>query len=49
MLKKFNEYLRDKGIQVESFTPDTPKNTHTTDGKDDIPSLFDLFDNLFKF
>ena len=34
MLKKFNEYLRDKGIQVESFTPDTPKNTHTTDGKD---------------
>ena len=34
MLKKFNEYLRDKGIQVESFTPDTPKNTYTSDGKD---------------
>ena len=34
MLKKFDEYLRDKGIQVESFIPDTPKNTHTSDGKD---------------
>ena len=22
---------------------------YTTDGKDEIPSLFDLFDNLFKF
>lgn len=34
MLKKFDEFLRDKGIQVESFTPDTPKNTQTSDGKD---------------
>ena len=34
MLKKFEEYLRDKGVQVESFSPESPKNSQTTDGKD---------------
>lgn len=34
MLKKFDEYLKDKGVQIESFIPDAPKNSQTTDGKE---------------
>ena len=33
MLKKFDEYIKSRGIQTESFTPDTPKTQHTSDGK----------------
>ena len=34
MLKKFDEYVRTRGIQSESFKPETPKNSQTIDGKD---------------
>jgi len=34
MLKKFEEYIKSKGIQSESFIPDTPKSQQTNDGKE---------------
>ena len=34
MIKKFEEYIKSKGIQTESFTPDTPKTQQTNDGKE---------------
>lgn len=34
MLKKFEEYIRDKGMKSEAFIPDAPKSTQTSDGKE---------------
>ena len=34
MIKKFEDYIKSKGIQTESFTPDTPKTQQTNDGKE---------------
>lgn len=34
MLKKFDEFIKSKGMQSESFTPETPKGPKTSDGKE---------------
>jgi hypothetical protein len=34
MLKKFEEYIKDKEMKSESFIPDAPKSSQTSDGKD---------------
>ena len=34
MLKKFDEYIKSRGLQSESFIPETPKSPKTSDGKD---------------
>ena len=33
MLKKFDEYIKSRGVKEESFIPDSPKSQKTSDGK----------------
>ena len=34
MLKKFDEYIKSRGVKEESFIPDAPKSPKTSDGKE---------------
>ena len=34
MLKKFDEYIKSRGVKEESFIPDSPKSPKTSDGKE---------------
>lgn len=45
----FNEARKAYHKELDTFCKKYGTYHYTTDGKDDIPSLFDLFDNLFKF
>ena len=47
--KTFNEARKAYHAELEGFCKKYGSYHYTTDGKDDVPSLFDLFDNLFKF
>ncbi len=47
--KAFNEARKAYHNELSGFCQKYGTYHYTTDGKDDIPSLFDLFDNLFKF
>lgn len=47
--KAFNEARKAYHAELEGFCKKYGSYHYTTDGKDDVPSLFDLFDNLFKF
>lgn len=47
--KAFNEARKAYHDELSGFCKTYGTYHYTTDGKDDIPSLFDLFDNLFKF
>lgn len=47
--KAFNEARKAYHAELEAFCKQYGTYHYTTDGKDDVPSLFDLFDNLFKF
>ena len=47
--KAFNEARKTYHAELESFCKKYGTYHYTTDGKDDVPSLFDLFDNIFKF
>ena len=47
--KTFNEARKAYHAELEAFCKKYGTYHYTTDGKDDVPSLFDLFDNIFKF
>ena len=47
--KAFNEARKGYYDELNKFCQKYGTYHYTTDGKDEIPSLFDLFDNLFKF
>ena len=47
--KAFNEARKAYHNELDAFCKKYGTYHYTTDGKDDVPSLFDLFDNLFKF
>ena len=47
--KAFNEARKAYHTELDSFCKKYGTYHYTTDGKEDVPSLFDLFDNLFKF
>ena len=47
--KAFNEARKAYHAELERFCKKYGTYHYTTDGKDDVPSLFDLFDNIFKF
>ena len=47
--KAFNEARKAYHAELDAFCKKYGSYHYTTDGKDDVPSLFDLFDNLFKF
>lgn len=47
--KAFNDARKTYHDELDSFCKKYGTYHYTTDGKEDIPSLFDLFDNLFKF
>lgn len=47
--KAFNEARKTYHDELDAFCKKYGTYHYTTDGKDDIPSLFDLFDNIFKF
>ena len=47
--KAFNEARKAYHAELEGFCKKYGTYHYTTDGKDDVPSLFDLFDNIFKF
>ena len=47
--KAFNEARKAYHAELDAFCKKYGSYQYTTDGKDDVPSLFDLFDNLFKF
>ena len=47
--KAFNEARKTYHTELENFCKKYGTYHYTTDGKDDVPSLFDLFDNIFKF
>lgn len=47
--KAFNEARKAYHAELEAFCKKYGTYHYTTDGKDDVPSLFDLFDNIFKF
>ena len=34
MLKKFDEYIKSRGVKEESFIPDAPKSAPTSNGKE---------------
>ena len=34
MLKKFDEYIKSRGVKEESFIPDAPKSDPTSNGKE---------------
>ena len=45
----FNEARKAYHDELSGFCQKYGTYHYTTNGKDDVPSLFDLFDNLFKF
>lgn len=47
--KAFNEARKAYHTELEAFCKKYGTYHYTTDGKDEVPSLFDLFDNIFKF
>jgi len=47
--KAFNKARKAYHAELEAFCKKYGTYHYTTDGKDDVPSLFDLFDNIFKF
>lgn len=47
--KAFNDARKAYHDELSGFCQKYGTYHYTTDGKEDIPSLFDLFDNLFKF
>ena len=47
--KAFNEARKAYHAELEGFCKKYGTYHYTTDGKDDVPSLSDLFDNIFKF
>ena len=47
--KAFNEARKAYHAELEGFCKKYGTYHYTTDGKEEVPSLFDLFDNLFKF
>ena len=47
--KAFNDARKAYHAELEGFCKKYGTYHYTTDGKDDVPSLFDLFDNIFKF
>ena len=47
--KAFNEARKAYHAELEGFCKKYGTYHYTTDGKDDVPSLFDLCDTLFKF
>ena len=47
--KAFNEARKAYHAELEGFCKKYGTYHYTTDGKDDVPSLFDLFDNIFRF
>ena len=47
--KAFNEARKAYHAELEAFCKKYGTYHYTTDGKEDVPSLFDLFDNIFKF
>lgn len=46
--KTFNEARKAYHNELDSFCKKYGSYHYTTDGKDDIPSLYDIFDNLFR-
>ena len=42
MLKKFDEYIKSRGVKEESFIPDAPKSAPTSNGKEYKDELIDL-------
>ena len=47
--KAFNEARKAYHDELSGFCQKYGTYHYTTDGKEDVPSLFDLFDNIFKF
>ena len=47
--KAFNEARKAYHAELDAFCKKYGTYHYTTDGKEDVPSLFDLFDNIFKF
>ena len=47
--KAFNEARKAYHAELEGFCKKYGTYHYTTDGKEDVPSLFDLFDNIFHF
>lgn len=47
--KAFNEARKAYHAELEAFCKKYGTYHYTTDGKEDVPSLFDLFDNIFRF
>ena len=47
--KAFNDARKAYHAELEGFCKKYGTYHYTTDGKDDVPSLFDLFDNIFRF
>lgn len=47
--KAFNEARKAYHDELSGFCQKYGTYHYTTNGEDDVPSLFDLFDNLFKF
>ena len=47
--KAFNEARKAYHSELEGFCKKYGTYHYTTDGKEDVPSLFDLFDNMFRF
>ena len=47
--KAFNEARKTYHDELNGFCQKYGTYHYTTDGKEDVPSLFDLFDNIFKF
>ena len=45
----FNEARKAYHSELEGFCKKYGTYHYSTNGKDDIPSLFDLFDNIFRF
>ena len=47
--KAFNEARKAYYDELNKFCQNYGTYHYTTDGKEDVPSLFDLFDSIFKF
>ena len=47
--KAFNAARKTYHDELNAFCQKYGTYHYTTDGKEDVPSLFDLFDNIFKF
>ena len=45
----FNEARKAYATELEAFCKQYGTYHYTTNGKEEVPSLFDLFDNIFRF